>query len=240
MKTKNMQIYIGYDAREDVAYQVARHSISARTREPVRIMPLRLKHLPMLVRPIERTDGQLYDPVSKAPMATEFAISRFCIPFIQDEGWALFCDCDIICWSNIRELFDLAQEKYAVMVVKHDQHSGPATKMDGQVQSYYRRKNWSSVVLWNCEHPGHQWLTVEALNTWPGRTLHAFQWLTDDEIGPLPREWNWLINVTPGTPQKHGIWHYTEGLPIFENCKNSSYAEEWKQEVDKAGVLCIS
>ncbi len=237
MPPKTIQIYLGYDSREDAAYQVARNSIVKRTNEPIRIMPLKLEHLPILTRPIEHRDGKLWCPISQAPMATEFAISRFCVPFLQNEGWALFCDCDIICWSNISELFHLVDDKYAVMVVKHKQESGPDTKMDGQAQTYYNRKNWSSVVLWNCGHHSNARLTEERLNNWTGRGLHAFHWLNDDEIGELPQEWNWLINVTPGEPQKRGIWHWTLGGSWLPNWKESPYDKEWQEEAEQCGVL---
>lgn len=197
-------------------------------------MPLRLKHLSMLTRPIEVKNDQLWCPISKAPMSTEFAISRFCVPFLQDEGWALFTDCDIVCWSDINELFARADPKYAVMVVKHgSEMQGDAFKMDRQVQTYYTRKNWSSVVLWNCEHPANKGLTLLRLNQWPGRDLHAFKWLKDEEIGELPDKWNHLINVTPGEPKREGIWHYTLGGPWFPDWVPRRYDKEWQEVKDR-------
>jgi hypothetical protein len=133
-------------------------------------------------------------------------------------------------------LFDLADDKYAVMVVKHTtdgRNYKLKRKMDDQLQSYYPKKNWSSVVLWNCEHPSNKRLTLEALNGLPGRDLHAFCWLQDDEIGTLPQHWNWLVNVTSGEPEKLGIWHFTEGGPWIENWKPAKYDEEWKQQGSK-------
>jgi hypothetical protein len=86
--------------------------------------------------------------------------------------------------------------------------------MDNQVQTYYRRKNWSSVVLWNCEHLAHMRLTQEMLNTLPGRDLHAFSWPEDSEIGDLPRGWSYLVGVSPAIPAGNlHIAHYTLGTP---------------------------
>lgn len=164
-------------------------------------------------------------------MATEFAISRFCVPFLQKSGWALFVDCDIVCLDDIENLFALADPQYAVMVVKHNQESGAVTKMDGQVQTYYSRKNWSSVMLFNCGHPSHQNLTLEALNTWPGRDLHAFKWLKDDEIGALPTEWNWLVGVQE-QPHKPKIAHFTLGGPWLKNWKPQLFDSIWNAQVE--------
>lgn len=236
MKPKTLQVYLGFDPREEEAFEVARHSIWCRTHEPIHIEPLRLPHLGMLTRPIEEKDGKLWCPISQAPMSTEFAISRFCVPFLQDSGWALFADCDIICWSDINELFALADDRYAVMVVKHPTKiplvAVMGLKMDGQIQTVYNRKNWSSVVLWNCDHPANKRFTLENLNTWPGRDLHAFKWLEDSEIGELPQEWNWLVNVTVGAPAKRGIWHYTLGGPWFLGWEPSGHDNDWLEEAN--------
>lgn len=228
MKPTKLNIYIGYDPREDAAYTVARRSMARRATVPTAITPLELKHLPMLTRPIEQKDGRMWCPISQAPMATEFAISRFCIPFLRKKGWALFVDCDIVCLSDILELFALADESYAVMCVKHEQAVKEGeTKMDSQIQTFYARKNWSSVVLWNCSHPSNKKLTLDNLNQWPGRDLHAFKWLEDSEIGELPKKWNWLVNVTPGRPRKEGIWHYTLGGPFIKDWKSAPHDDVW-------------
>lgn len=230
MKSKTLQVYLGWDPREGIAFDVARESIRRRTRQPIQIIPLRLKHLDFLTRPIEHRNGQMWCPISDAPMSTEFAISRFTIPFIQENGWALFADCDIICWSDIAELFALADPRYAVMVVQHSHVGDNKTKMDGQIQTSYSRKNWSSVVLWNCEHPSNKRLDCEALNHWPGRDLHAFKWLKDEEIGELQQHWNWLVNVTTISQPKVGIWHYTLGGPWLAKWKGAPHDADWLEE----------
>ena len=131
-------VFLGWDPRETEAYEVARNSILRHTRpEQVEVIPLKLGRLHQFTRPIERRGNQLWCPISNAPMATEFAISRFCVPLIHKEGWALFADCDIVCTADIEELFALADDRYAVMVVKHKQEAGPDTKMDGQLQTFY-------------------------------------------------------------------------------------------------------
>ena len=230
------EIWIGYDPREHLAYEVCKSSIEKRTKKgSFFITPLKLENVKdILTRPIEIKDGKMWCPISEAPMATEFAISRFTIPFFKSKGWHLFMDCDMILQADIQELFDLVDNKYAIMVVKHKQESGAATKMDGQVQTYYNRKNWSSVVLWNCAHPAHKKLTLEDLNAWPGRDLHAFKWLEDDEIGELPSEWNHLVGVN-STREDAKIIHYTLGGPWFQNW-GIKYPEDkiWLKEAEKS------
>lgn len=239
MKTK-LKIFMGWDSREPRAYDVARASILRRTNPKLaHIRPLELHHLtpggkfPLLTRPIERRDGKLWCPISEAPMATEFAISRFCVPLLQKQGWALFVDCDIIALADVAELFALADDKFAVMVVKHELApvAEGAVKMDGQPQTNYSRKNWSSVVLWNCAHPSNAKLTPEVLNTWPGRDLHAFKWLADDEIGELPAKWNHLVGVhAPAPPAEIGIAHFTLGGPWLPSWQGGPMDELWTKE----------
>lgn len=212
---------------------VAKYSIERRCSREVIVFPLYLPHLGhILHRKVEEKDGKMWCPISEAFMSTEFAISRFVVPFIQREGWALFVDCDIVCKTDINELFDLANEQYAVMVVKHDLPTDgePSLKMDGQIQSYYSRKNWSSVVLWNCSHPSHVRLkAMNRINTWPGRDLHAFRWLEDYEVGELPVEWNHLVDVYDHA--KASLYHYTLGGPWIPEWKVSHWIEDiWLSE----------
>lgn len=230
------KIYIGWDSRETLAYDVAVNSISRRNNTNIEISPISNKDLDSIMddnllvpRSIEIKDGKMWCPISNAPMSTEFAISRFCVPFLQKSGWALFMDCDMIVLTDIQELFNLADDKYAVMVVKHGKLEGEGIKMDGQTQTVYPRKNWSSVVLWNLNHPANKKLTIEMLNTYAGRDLHAFCWLRDDEIGELPAEWNYLVDVNlPIANPK--IAHYTLGGAWINGWKNKESDEPWLKE----------
>jgi len=233
-----LSIFIGYDAREHEAYRVAQFSLERRTLKPVIITPLVLSHLSsLLTRQVTRTgDGKLWCPISQAPMSTEFAISRFCVPFIQRAGWALFMDCDILCLADISELFELADERYAVMVVKHDHVPAETLKMGGQVQTAYPRKNWSSVILWNCGHPANLRLTKERLNFWPGRDLHAFKWLRDEEIGELPAEWNYLVGISQVSSPR--ILHFTLGGAWIEDWPAGPYDNLWLKEKRVLDVVC--
>lgn len=222
-----MNVYIGYDAREVEAYWVAEKSLR-RTSPGVNVMPLdaeRLAAYGLLRRPQDRR-GNIYDIVSNAPQSTDFAISRFLVPHLCQKGWALFVDADVVFLADVRDLFDLADPSKAVMVVKHNQ-TGNGIKMDGQVQTTYPRKNWSSVVLWNCEHPANRRLSLQDVNERPGRDLHAFYWLADSEIGDLPMDWNWLVGVEE-QPVSPRIAHFTLGGPWLPTWVRAKHDEIWE------------
>lgn len=233
-----LRVFLGYDPREQDAYDIAVRSLEATARDPVKIEQLKLKALQdmgLYQRPVERRDGRLWDPISEAPMSTEHALTRFFVPVLADfEGWALFADCDILLRRDISELFALADDRYAVQVVQHDYTPTTDTKMDGQVQTAYPRKLWSSVILWNCAHPAHQALPG-ILNTLPGRDLHRFCWLQDDEIGSLPLAWNYLVGISPPYRREAiGLVHFTLGIPSMAGYSACDFADEWWAYVDAA------
>lgn len=223
------RIFLGWDPREQDAYRVACASID-RTTPRARVQPISIQHLPGLyTRPTEhRSNGLLWDVISEAPMSTIHAVARFFVPIIvgNPTGWALFSDGDILVRRDLTELFALADERYAVMVVQHDYTPTSTTKMDGQVQTAYARKLWSSVILWNLGHFAHMELGP-LLNTVPGRDLHRFCWLKDEEIGALPSEWNHLVGISPPRPDA-GLVHFTLGLPSMAGYADCEYAEEWR------------
>jgi len=220
-----MKVFVGYDTREDIAYQVCKHSIVSRNKN-VTVRPLKQQEL--------RDAGWYKRPIDKLA-STEFTFTRFLIPELCNfNGWALFMDCDMILRTDIKELFDQADDQYAVMCVKHDYNPKSTTKMDGQQQTIYPRKNWSSVMLFNCGHKDNKRLTQDLINDPEinGAYLHRFSWLKDSVIGELSPEWNWLVGhysePQDGTPK---LIHYTEGGPWFENYRECEYHEDWKTEL---------
>lgn len=223
----------GWDNREPLGYALCQFSAIRRTSEPIRFVPLMEKCLrfkELYTRPHEQRNGQLWDVISDAPMSTEFACSRFAVPWLApDTQWALFCDfADMLFQADPAELFALADERYAVMVVKRRHVPDETTKMDGQQQTRYERKNWSSVILWNCRHPGTIRLTLEMVNSLPGRDLHAFSWLDDSEIGELPPAWNYLVGVDRRKGAK--LLHFTKGSPET-GVNDEPWATVWRQEL---------
>ena len=224
---EELRIYVGYDPREDIAYQVCKHSIETRSKNAV-VKPL--------IQKVLREQGYYNRPIDKLS-STEFTFTRFLVPELSNfNGWAMFMDCDMILQTDINELFAQADDKYALMCVKHDYTPKEGIKMDGQAQTVYPRKNWSSVMLFNCSHPSNKDINVELVNdpTITGKYLHRFSWLQDDEIGELSPEWNWLSGwykePEDGTPK---LIHYTEGGPWFENYRHCEYHNEWKKELQE-------
>lgn len=224
------RVYIGWDTRETKAYDLAKWTIENNS-ENVDVQPLKLADIKHIFnRPIQWRGKQMWCPISQAPQSTEFATSRFAIPFLTT-GWVLFVDCDIVCLTDINELFKLADDKYAVMVVKHKQKVGSnEVKMVDQASVYYNRKNWSSVMLINCDHEANQRLTIDDINAWPGRDLHAFKWLKDEEIGELPLEWNYLVDVSdPDKKSEAKLLHYTLGGPWLEGWQARESDSDWNR-----------
>lgn len=221
-----LKIFVGYDPREDLAYEVCRHSILKHATFPVEVIPIKQGDL--------RKAG-LYWRTRDPTESTQFSFSRFLTPFLAGfEGWAMFVDCDFLYTVDIRELAELIDDKYAIMCVKHDYKPKSTTKMDGAVQTTYPRKNWSSMVLYNCGHPKNRVLTPSVVNSQSGAFLHRFTWLDDNDIGSIPYTWNFLVghNEIDDKELPKAI-HYTMGGPWFEAWKDCQFADLWLQEVDE-------
>lgn len=226
--------YIGFDIRMPDAYMVAVRSMLDTTNRPLMIKPLTLPHLRACRAYTRNTTkdnktGALWDTISEAPMSTQFAISRFLIPALQGfRGVSIFCDSDFMFRADVYELFDRFDPRYAISCVKHNYEPTEQLKMDGQPQTQYDRKNWSSFMLINNEHPSNRWLTIDNVNSLPGRDLHRFCWLKDDEIGELDPAWNWLEGHSSMDIKPKAV-HYTRGTPDMAGYENVPYADEWRK-----------
>ena len=217
-----LTIYIGWDSREPIAADVCRHSILKHATIPVDIHFLKQDDL--------RMRGFYSREVDKLA-STEFTFTRFLVPALNNyKGTAIFMDSDMILVDDIAKLIEEVDPKKAVTCVQHDYTPKEGVKMDGQQQTVYPRKNWSSMVVWNCAHKGNKKITVDVVNDpdITGAYLHRFSWLKDREIGKVAPEWNWLTDwyVEPrdGSPK---LLHYTEGGPWFENYEDCAYADVW-------------
>lgn len=231
-------VYIGFDTRQADAFAVAKNSTRRRSNSPIPVRGLVLNYLRrcgLYTRPHEMKDGRMWCPISEAPISTEFANSRFLTPILAAEGLALFMDSDMLVRTDLSRLFDMCEaqkDKYAMWCVKHDHVPENSTKMDNQAQTRYPRKNWSSVMVFNCDHEANKALTLDMVNSVPGRELHRFCWLgkDDDLIGELDVSYNWLVGHSPEGVEPR-IVHYTDGVPSMPGYENSPYADEWWAEL---------
>ncbi len=212
-----INVFIGYDSKEKVAFSVLAYSILRNSTKPVTITPI---YLPNIRDDFVRERNNL--------SSTEFSFSRFMVPHLMNyKGWGLFMDCDQLMLGDIAELWRLRDDKYAVQLCKHDYTPVEDKKFLGQVQTKYEKKNWSSFMLMNCNKCSE--LTPDYVNSATGLQLHQFKWLeSDDLIGDLPLEWNWLVDE-PGynTKSKVNNIHFTKGGPWFKEYANCSYSETW-------------
>lgn len=224
-------VYIGYDRREPQATLVARRSLMAHASGTVELHELRepaLRRRFLYDRPYRVEGRRRIDLRDGKPFATDFSFTRFLVPALRGyRGWALCCDSDFLYRADVARLFRLRDDRFAVMCVQH-QHAPPETeKMDGQAQQRYFRKNWSSLVLWNCGHPANARLSPDEVNRRPGGWLHAFQWLDDKLIGALPERWNWLEGWSDPAIRPAAV-HMTRGIPIMKGYESIPYADEWR------------
>ena len=236
-------VYIGYDPKEDTAYEVLKFTIERISGNNIRVVPLRkdlLELTGMYKRKSELIKGQPYDVIDGRPFSTEFSFSRFLVPALNlYEGKALFMDSDMYLRADINELFEMCDmDYYPVWCVHHDYNPKNKTKMDGKEQHQYNRKNWSSLMMFNCGHSENRKLTPEVVNTQTGRWLHSFGWLPDKEadIGRIPEEWNWLDSHSPEDMDAKNV-HFTTGGPWFKDWRprgaiEGKYAVEWCSDAD--------
>lgn len=222
-----VKIYIGHDDREQAAVDVAlRTLLKVSGIEAELLCADRLRDAGMLSRITDHRGGKPYDLISNAHKSTAFAVSRFMTPLLCQGGWALFTDCDVVFLRDPREMLGEIDPGKAVYVVKHDYTPSSTVKMDGQVQAAYAKKNWSSVALYDTSHAANRRLSLHDINTRPGRDLHAFYWLAEEEIGALDPAWNWLVDEQP-RPENLAIAHLTTGGPWVPDWEGGSFDAEW-------------
>lgn len=212
-------IYIGYDAREVLAYGVCAGSISRRSE--MEFKKLYTENMPFYTR----DTGE--------PQSTDFTFSRFYIPWMNNyEGFSIFVDCDFLFLSDPQELLDIAMNDTdkAVWVCKHPRYiPNSEIKMDDIPQNAYRRKNWASLMVFNNAHPACKSLTLDYLNNHvPGLDFHQFEWVDDKYIGSLPLEWNCLDGYYHLDNPK--AIHYTDGGPWFKDFEETFYSSKWHKE----------
>ena len=234
-------IYIGYDPKEEVACKLLEWTLKENSPVPIVVKRLRkdiLERMGLYYRLHEVVNGQYIDKIDQRPFSTEFSFSRFLVPALMHyEGWALYMDCDMYPRTDINELFqEYNTDYYPLYCVKHKYEPTDKFKMDGREQVTYPRKNWSSLMLWNCGHESNKVLTPEEVNKKDGKFLHGFGWLPEkaNGIGSIDEEWNWLDGHSSEDITPKNV-HFTTGGPWFKEwkCKrpiDGHYASEWNAD----------
>lgn len=216
-----LKIYVGYDTREDIAYQVCRYSLLRHAGGHIEVYPLKQAEL--------RELGLYTREQDKA--STEFSLTRFLTPYLAAyDGWSIFVDCDFLFTSDVLNVLEYADPSKSVCVVQHDYTPANAVKMDGQQQTTYPRKNWSSFILFNGSHPDVKALTPQIVNRESPAFLHRFSWTNDSDIGALPLGWNFLEGEYERPDVLPTAIHYTNGGPWFDNWQDVDFADEWRRE----------
>ena len=214
---KPIPIFIGYDPREAIAYHTCANSIIRNSSAPVSIIPLALNLFKEYTE--THTDG-----------SNQGIYSRFFVPYLSDfTGHAIFIDGDMIVRGDIAELWALRDASKDVQVVKHDYKTRMTEKYLGSKNEDYPRKNWSSVILWNCNSFPNRRLMPAFVQKATGAELHRFTWIEDERIGELPREWNWLPDEYGPNPAAK-LLHYTLGTPCFHEFADTPQGSEWHRE----------
>jgi lipopolysaccharide biosynthesis glycosyltransferase len=210
-------VFIGYDPREAIAFHVCANSIIRHSSQPVQIIPVALNLFKEYTE--THTDG-----------SNHFIYTRFLVPYMMEwKGHAIFIDGDMIVRDDIAKLWDMRDYSKDVQVVKHDYKTRMPIKYLGSKNEDYPRKNWSSVILWNCNSYPNRKLTPDYVMKATGAELHRFTWCTDDRIGELPPEWNWLPDEYGANPNAK-LLHYTLGTPCFHEFADTPQGSEWHRE----------
>lgn len=217
-----LKVFIGYDAREDIAWRVCRFSLLRHATCPLEVQALRQDCL--------RKRGLYWRDKDQA--STQFSLTRFLTPHLGGSfGLSLFVDCDFLFTADIACLVAQADPAKAVHVVQHDYVPSMVTKMDGRPQAAYPRKNWSSFMLFNNAKTCCRDLTPDIVNSQSPSFLHRFNWVSDEAlIGKLPQSWNFLVGEYEMPAEVPSAIHYTNGGPWFDQCRDVDYAALWLEE----------
>lgn len=218
-----INIFAGFDQREEAGYHAFTSSVLEHASAPFTVTPL---HLPLF--------RSFYAPGVRDG-SNAFVYTRFLIPFLEGyTGSAIFCDgSDMLMRADIAELWALRDPYKPVQVVKHDYRTRwprkyLGTKMEAPNEDY-PRKQWSSVMILNCMHMSWRKLTPESVQKMTGQELHRFSWLQEDEIGELPKEWNWLVQEDGPNPDAK-LLHFSSGVPLMPAHANSPHAADYMRQ----------
>jgi len=220
---KPLHVFVGWDSRSIAAYDVCVASLQATSSIPLRIAPLIDQEL--------RARGLYWRPAD--PLAsTEFTYTRFLTPHLAgEEGLAVYCDSDFLWRGDIAQMIEAIDPTKAVSCVQHEYTPAETEKMEGRPQSAYPRKNWSSLMVFNCAHADVRTLTPHVVNEQTGAYLHRLQWTADAHIGAIAETWNWLEGWSETPPDgPPNVIHFTRGGPWLTSYADVQYADLWRAQ----------
>ena len=192
------KIFIGFDHRQPVTFSVLSLSLMSQAKKrPISVTPLVLESLPITRQGL-----------------TPFTYSRFLVPWLCGyEGWALFLDADMLLADDISDLFDLADDRYAVMTIDTPHGFEKA-----------------SAMLFNCSHPDNKRLTPEFVDMCD-IPLHKLGWTKNK--GTFPNEWNHLVLYDEPNPDAKLI-HFTAGIPCFPETELVEHSDKWRHWMNQS------
>ena len=217
-------IFIGFDRRERAATNVLIDSLNEFSSSPLTISLLQTQQL---------INKGLYTRARDPNQSTDFSFTRFLVPYLMDfKGWAIFMDCDMLCRTDISELANFYDDKFSLLCVKHNHIPNEKVKFQGEKQTSYPKKNWSSFMIFNCSKCKS--LSLDYVNSASGLDLHRFHWLDGDHlIGSIDQNWNYLVGVNTDEKnidkEKIKMLHWTLGGPWFKDQRYAGerFAAEW-------------
>lgn len=221
-----MKVFIGYDPRQPVAYNVLAHSVWTRASKPVEITRLQLNCLPIKRRGL-----------------TEFTYSRFLVPYLSEfKDYSIFLDSDMLCLGDVHELGALAMAEFIKYGVEHPADITKSEegkkiitehKMSVCLVKNARAFEWPSMMVFNNE--ACKVLTPEFVDN-TQNSLYDLKWA--NSVGELPARWNQIVGYDAPNSGAQLI-HYTQGIPCWPETVNCEFSAEWKREL-KSMVSTVS
>ena len=218
----HLDIYIGINSKFPTVNEVCRYSIETRSSLRTVFHDVGTSVLP----------NEIWWRQKNEMETTEFSMCRFLVPWLNHfKGFAVYMDDDFLWQGDIAEMMQLVDPTKAVSVVKHEYTPKTDTKQDGNKQTVYKMKNWSSMMVFNCNHPDLRKLNPMIVNNKSGMYLHQFKWTNPFNIGSLPVHFNYLVGEYKIKPKLDiKAYHFTLGGPWIDECKNIEFSDLWKQE----------
>lgn len=212
-----MKVFIGWDSREEIAYEVCKKSIKLHN-DFIEVYPIKQQYLREL---------GIYTREEDPLASTEFTLTRFLVPYLSGySGFSIFMDCDMLVQTDLYEVLKEIDHTAPINCVQHENYIPKSNiKMDGKTQYTYPRKNWSSFMVFNCEHADvKRNLSLSNVNLSTPQYLHRMEWASS--VGSLNYSWNYLVGYYQNLDCPK-VLHYTDGGPWFEKYKDCPFSKNW-------------